>query len=383
MPAAPPPAPGPADGPGDERPPGPLRRGWTTGACATAATAAAAEALWSGTFPDPVRIRLPRGQEPCFPLATRSLTPGVAASAGVVKDAGDDPDVTHGVLVVATVRPGVAGSGVTFRAGEGVGTVTLPGLPVPPGEPAINPVPRQLMTAAVEAASARNGVPADLEVEVAIPGGEDIARRTWNARLGIVGGLSILGTTGVVIPYSCSAWIHSIHRGVDLARATGQRHVAGCTGTTSERTVQRLFALPDTAMLDMGDFAGGLLRYLRRHPVERLTIGGGFAKLTKLGAGALDLHSGRSQVDFGWLAARVAEGGGSPGLVALAGSAANTALQVLEAAAAEGVPVADVVAGAARRTAVDVLDGAPVAVDVVVVDRQGTVVGTSPVAATT
>jgi cobalt-precorrin-5B (C1)-methyltransferase len=136
-------------------------------------------------------------------------------------------------------------------------------------------------------------------------------------------------------------------------------------------------------MLDMGDFAGGLLRYLRRHPVERLTIGGGFAKLTKLGAGALDLHSGRSQVDFGWLAARVAEGGGSPGLVALAGSAANTALQVLEAAAAEGVPVADVVAGAARRTALDVLDGAPVTVDVVVVDRQGTVVGTSPVAATT
>src|SRR5918994_2161489 len=358
MPAAPPPAPGPADGPGDERPPGPLRRGWTTGACATAATAAAAEALWNGTFPDPVRIRLPRGQEPCFPLATRSLTPGVAASAGVVKDAGDDPDVTHGVLVVATVRPCVAGSGVTFRAGDGVGTVTLPGLPVPPGEPAINPVPRQLMTAAVEAGG--GGPP---------PGGRNTPPPPWNARLGIVGGLSILGTTGVVIPYSCSAWIHSIHRGVDLARATGQRHVAGCTGTTSERTVQRLFALPDTAMLDMGDFAGGLLRYLRRHPVERLSIGGGFAKLTKLGAGALDLHSGRSQVDFGWLAARVAEGGGSPGLVALAGSA-NTALQVLEAAAAEGVPVADVVAGAARRTAVDVLDGAPVAVDVVVVDRQ-------------
>ena len=362
----------------DERPAGPLRRGWTTGACATAATTAATEALFGAPFPDPVTIRLPRGQEPAFPLAVAErAADGAWARAGVVKDAGDDPDVTHGVTVLATVRPGRPGAGTTFRAGPGVGTVTLPGQPVAVGEPAINPVPRRLMAEAVAAVAARHGRAPDVEVEVSIPGGEEIAGHTWNPRLGIVGGLSILGTTGVVIPYSCSAWIHSIHRGVDLARATGQRHVAGCTGTTSERTVQRLAGLPDTAMLDMGDFAGGLLRYLKRHPVERLTIGGGFAKLAKLGAGELDLHSKRSQVDFGWLAGRVADAGGDAELVAAARSA-NTALQVLQSAAGAGLPVGDAVADAARATALAVLDGAPVAVDVVVVDREGAVVGASP-----
>jgi len=361
----------------DDRPAGPLRRGWTTGACATAATTAAYQALLTGRFPDPVTIRLPRGQEPSFPLAhAHRAAAGDTATAGVVKDAGDDPDVTHGVLVLATVRPGPAGTGVTFQAGEGVGTVTLPGLPVTVGEPAINPVPRRMMADAVAALAAEHGGMGDVEVEVAVPGGEEIATRTWNPRLGIVGGLSILGTTGVVVPYSCSAWIHSIHRGVDLARATGQPHVAGCTGSTSERAVQQRLGLPDTAMLDMGDFAGGLLRYLRRHPVERLTIGGGFAKLTKLGAGALDLHSGRSQVDLGWLAARVDALGGDPALVA-AVREANTALQVLGMVTDAGLPLADAVADAARRTALAVLDGAPVAVDVLAVDRQGTVVGAS------
>jgi cobalt-precorrin-5B (C1)-methyltransferase len=224
--------------------------------------------------------------------------------------------------------------------------------------------------------AARHEIPADVEVTISIPGGEEIARHTWNPRLGIVGGLSILGTTGVVIPYSCSAWIHSIHRGIDLARANGHDHVAGCTGSTSERTVQNLLGLPDTAMLDMGDFAGGTLKYLRRRPVPRLTIGGGFAKLSKLAMGHLDLHSGRSQVDLDWLASVAAGLGADAELVDRLRSA-NTALEVLDRCRDAGVPVADAVADAARRTALDVLDGAPVAVGVVAVDRSGTVVGTS------
>jgi cobalt-precorrin-5B (C1)-methyltransferase len=364
------------DGP-SRRPPGPLRRGWTTGACATAATAAALEGLLGGTFPDPVRIRLPRGQEPAFALALARLdATGATATVGVVKDAGDDPDVTHGVLVTSTVRRAPAGSGTVFRAGEGVGTVTLPGLPLAVGEPAINPVPRRMMREAVAAVTARHGVPPDVEVEIAVPGGAEIAHDTWNPRLGIVGGLSILGTTGIVVPYSCSAWIHSIHRGIDLARAAGHRHVAGCTGSTSEQAVQHRHHLPDTALLDMGDFAGGLLRYLRRHPVPRLTVGGGFAKLSKLAAGHLDLHSGRSQVDRDGLADLVAALGGGRDLVD-ACRRANTALDVLQRATAAGVPVADAVAAAARGTALDVLDGAAVTVDVVVVDRGGAVVGTA------
>ncbi len=202
------------------KPEGPLRRGWTTGACATAATRAAATALLTGVFPDPVTIALPRGERPAFALAREELGPDFAL-AGIVKDAGDDPDVTHGALVIVRLRRGAAGSGVTFKAGEGVGTATLPGLPIAVGEPAINPVPRKMMTETIAEVAAAQGAAPDFEIEISIPGGEKMAERTWNPRLGIKGGLSILGTTGVVIPYSCSAWIHSIHSGIDVARATG------------------------------------------------------------------------------------------------------------------------------------------------------------------
>lgn len=194
-----------------------LRPGWTTGACATAASTAAYTALLTGEFPDPVTITLPKGQTPSFALAVEELAPGrTTARAGVVKDAGDDPDVTHGALVRATVRALPAGSGVVFKAGPGVGTVTRPGLPLDVGEPAINPVPRQLMREHLAEVAARHGgtgATADVEVEISVDHGEEIARSTWNPRLGILGGLSILGTTGIVVPYSCSAWIDSIRRG--------------------------------------------------------------------------------------------------------------------------------------------------------------------------
>jgi cobalt-precorrin-5B (C1)-methyltransferase len=220
----------------------PLRRGWTTGACATAAARAAFEALHGGAFPDPVWITLPGGRRVAFALAMHEAGDGVAV-AGVVKDAGDDPDVTHGALIIATVRRGAPDGGVHFVAGPGVGTVTRAGLPIPPGEPAINPVPRQMIRDAIAEAAQAHGVNADAIVEISIPGGEKIAERTLNGRLGIVGGLSILGTTGVVVPYSCAAWIHSIHRGIDVARAMGLDHLAGATGATSETAVRRLHDL--------------------------------------------------------------------------------------------------------------------------------------------
>ncbi|MCW2684979.1 MAG: cbiD, partial [Blastococcus sp.] len=197
---------------------------------------------------------------------------------------------------------------------------------------------------------------------------------TWNPRLGILGGLSILGTTGVVVPYSCSSWIDSIRRGIDVARAAGHAHVAGCTGSTSEQTVQRLYGLPEDALLDMGDFAGAVLKYLRRHPVPRLTVAGGIGKLAKLAEGHLDLHSARSQVSFAALAALVAGAGGDAALVERVRTA-NTALDALQQCQAAGLPLGDLVAAGARRTAEGVLLGAPVEVDVVVIDRAGTVVG--------
>lgn len=345
-----------------------MRYGWTTGACATAATTAAYTALLVGEFPDPVEVLLPQGRRPSFALATERLE-RTSATAGVIKDAGDDPDVTHGALILSTVSAGEPGSGVTFRAGEGVGTVTRPGLPLPVGEPAINPVPRRLMTEAVHRVAAAHGGSGDVVVEISIPDGAELARRTWNPRLGIVGGLSVLGTTGVVVPYSCSAWIDSIRRGVDVARAMGHEHVAAATGSTSERVVAELYDLPESALLDMGDFAGAVLKYLRRHPIPRLTLAGGFAKLSKLAAGHLDLHSKRSQVDLRLLASLVPEPLREP----IRG--ANTALHALELSMAAGVPIGDLVAVRARDVALDVLAGAPVALDVVVIDRAGTIVG--------
>jgi cobalt-precorrin-5B (C1)-methyltransferase len=353
-----------------------LRRGWTTGTCAAAATRAAYEALITGQCPDPVEVELPSGHRVAFAVATFELT-DESATAGVVKDAGDDPDVTHGALVKATVRNGASGSGVTFRAGEGVGTVTRPGLPVPAGEPAINPVPREMIRRAVQEVCARFGASGDVIVEIAIPGGAALALKTLNPRLGIVGGLSILGTTGVVVPYSCAAWIYGIRQGIDVARAIGLAHVAGATGATSEAAVQRLYSLPEAALIDMGDFAGGMLKYLRHHPVPRVTIAGGFAKMAKLGQGLLDLHSRAGALDRDWLAGLLESAGAAPDLVALARTA-NTAQQVLVEAEARHVPAGDLIAAAAWQTAAGVLDGSGIVLDVAVFDREGRLKGRTP-----
>jgi cobalt-precorrin-5B (C1)-methyltransferase len=332
---------------------GTLRRGWTTGACATAAARAAWTALTTGAFPDPVEIVLPGGQRPAFALALAELGEDFAR-AGVVKDAGDDPDVTHGALVIATLRRAAPGAGLAFRAGEGVGTVTRPGLPLPVGEPAINPGPRAIMRANLDGA--------DAIVEISIPGGAKIAERTLNGRLGIVGGLSILGTTGIVVPYSCAAWIASIHRGVDVARAEGLTHIAGATGSTSEKAVQALYGLPETALIDMGDFVGGMLKYLRAHPVAEVTVAGGVAKMSKLGQGLLDLHSRRGEVDLDWLS-RLA-----PPLGA-AIAQANTAKHAFDLAKAAGFDLAAPVAEAAWATAAKALGGGRL--EIVVFDREG------------
>ncbi len=351
-----------------------LRRGWTTGACAAAAARAAYTALLTGTFPDPVAITLPGGAQPRFALALRALD-GKRARAGVVKDAGDDPDVTHGALVIADVAVTAEGTGISFRAGPGVGSVTRPGLSLAVGEPAINPGPRALIGAALgEVAAACGSGAADAVVTLSIPGGEELAAKTLNGRLGIVGGLSILGTTGIVVPYSCSAWLHSIHRGIDVARAMGIAHIAAATGSTSEAAVQRLFALPETALIDMGDFVGGTLKYLRGHPVKRLTLAGGFGKLAKLAQGHLDLHSDRSRVDIAALGRILGDLDAPPEIVAAA-SQASGAGEVLVAATPEFAPaLAKRIAQAAREVALATLAG-ETKIDVAIFNRDGDLAG--------
>jgi cobalt-precorrin-5B (C1)-methyltransferase len=343
-----------------------LRTGWTTGACATAAAKAAALGLATGSVPAEVGITLPRDERPVFAVEEAALGQGWAEAA-VRKDAGDDPDVTHLALIRARVVP-VQGAGMTFRAGEGVGTVTKPGLPIPPGEPAINPVPRRMIEAALAEVAAAHGIGPGFEVTVSVPGGAELARKTWNGRLGIEGGISILGTTGIVRPFSCAAWIASIHRGVDVARASGLTHVVGATGSTSEAAVRALYDLPEIACLDMGDFAGGLLKYLARHPVPRVTVAGGIGKMAKLAQGAMDLHSGRSQVDFARLACLAARAGADPAAVAVAGTA-------LEALTLAGPKLAQAVAEDALATVRRALGTAPVAAEVIVVGRDGAIIG--------
>ncbi len=359
----------------DKHTDGPLRYGWTTGSCATAATRAAFAALITGQFADPVEIVLPGGARAHFALAFAELSEGLAR-AGVIKDAGDDPDVTHGALVISTVRPAPSGSGVIFRAGPGVGTITKPGLPLPPGEPAINPVPRAMMIENIKEVAELYGRGADAIVEISIPGGEALAQKTLNPRLGILGGLSILGTTGIVVPYSCAAWVHTIHRGVDVARAQGLTHIAGATGAVSEAAVQRLHNLPEDALIDMGDFVGGFLKYLRRHRVEIVTIGGGFAKMAKLGQGMLDLHARRGAVDLKFLAELAIAAGGDETLAAHI-RGANTGLQAYELAASAGIDLAAQVAEAAWSTAAKAVEDGAAILEIVVVDREGHVLATT------
>lgn len=360
-----------------EVPQRPLRYGWTTGTCATAAAGAAVVALWTGEFPDPVGVTLPNGAQPAFALAFHKAGPDWA-EAGVVKDAGDDPDVTHGAVVVARVWRGAPASGVTFRAGEGVGTVTRPGLPLAVNEPAINPVPRQMIAGAIKDAARLFSKPADIVVEISIPGGQKIAEKTLNPRLGIIGGLSILGTTGIVVPYSCSAWIHSIHRGIDVARASEMTHVAGATGSASEAAVAKYYGLSDVALIDMGDFAGGMLKYLRTHPVARVTIAGGFAKISKLAEGRMDLHSRRGLVNIDRIAGWLSEQGADARMVEVARSA-NTAQQILELAHAANIPLASDIAARACIAAAKVLAGSGTGVDVLIFNRAGQLSGQSAV----
>lgn len=332
-----------------------LRRGWTTGTCAAAAAKSACAALLSGNFLDPVQITLPKGETPSFALAESEIGAGWA-KACIIKDAGDDPDVTHGALICTKISHGQ--NGLRFLAGEGVGTVTKPGLPIAVGEPAINPVPRLMIDAAIT--EVLDGHAPNFDIEISVKNGAALALKTWNPRLGIVGGLSILGTTGIVRPFSCAAWIASIHRGVDVARALGRSHLIAATGSTSEATARGIYDLPEGDCLDMGDFVGGTLKYLRRHPVERLTLAGGIGKLTKLAQGAMDLHSGRSQVDF-------------VALAQLTGVAeivrANTAL---EAYTLVGTPMAEAIVARAKAQAEATLRGT-VAVEVIMVDRGGAV----------
>lgn len=357
----------------DETPeqPAPLRSGYTTGSCATATSLAAAQLLLSGTPSDAVSIRLPRGQQVVMRLEfCRALNQG--AEAGTLKDAGDDPDVTHGALIFAHVRLSPE-AGVRFYAGEGVGTVTKPGLPLAVGEPAINPVPRRMISEHLSQLAQDYAYTGGFEVTISVQGGAALALKTMNPRLGILGGLSILGVTGIVRPFSCAAYVASIQQGIDVARANGFTHLAACTGNASEERMRLHYQLADTALIEMGDFAGAVLKHLRTAPVDKLSICAGFGKLSKLAAGHLDLHSRHSSIDLPQLARWAAEQGADARLQA-AMCAANTSQQALALAQAAGIALGDEVCARALAFAHRIVP-AQVILEVFAIDRQGQIVG--------
>ncbi|WP_027661130.1 cobalt-precorrin-5B (C(1))-methyltransferase [Salinispora fenicalii] len=345
-----------------------LRTGWTTGACATAATKAALTALVTGVTPEQVEIGLPAGRRVRFPVARCDRT-AVGAEAVVVKDAGDDPDVTHGAELTATVGwrrvPGLA-----LEGGTGVGTVTKPGLGLPVGGPAINDTPRQMIGAAV--AELVDLAVFGVRVVISVPRGEIMARKTTNRRLGILGGISILGTTGVVRPFSTASWRASVVQAVQVAAAQGESTVVLCTGGRTERAARKLLPeLPEVCFVEVGDFTGAAVTAAVSHGLSGVAFVGMAGKLAKLAAGVLMTHYTRSKVDLSLLGAVTVEAGGTTDLAA-AVTAANTGRHAYELWEAAGLlrPAGDLlcrrVRAVLRRFAEDA-----VAVDVAMVDFTG------------
>ena len=350
----------------------PLRSGLTTGCCATACSIAAANYLLSNRQSQKVNVTLPRGQRVQLAIDDFAWQGQQCAVVSTIKDAGDDPDVTHGARVFVELSL-MDGPGIEFAAAKGVGIITRAGLPIAVGEPAINPVPRKMIVGHLQQIAREHVYPDGFQVAVGIEDGEALALKTMNPRLGIVGGLSILGTTGIVRPYSCSAYIASIHQAIDVARANSIQHVAATTGSLSEAFIRDHYKLPDIALIEMGDFVGAVLKYLKRVPVARLSIAGGFGKISKLAAGHLDLHSGKSSVDFEWLgrcAARV----GASGPLQQQIKICNTSAEALDSCHQQGISLGDAVCRAALEKATSVVPET-VEIEVWAINRQGEKVG--------
>ncbi|MDP2158667.1 MAG: cobalt-precorrin-5B (C(1))-methyltransferase [Nitrospirota bacterium] len=284
-----------------------LRSGYTTGACAAAAAKAATILLLQGqgSAVKDVEIPFPDGSRHAFKIQTteyRIQNGSPIAMASVIKDAGDDPDITNGAEIVASARTIAGGNdGVVLKGGKGVGTVTKPGLSVPVGEPAINPVPRKMIRQAVAEAVTLYEMPDsnNIEITIEVSGGEELATKTLNARLGIIGGISILGTSGIVRPLSAEAWTASITAAMDVAVAMGCGEIVLSTGRVSEKAHMKRFSLPVESYLMMGDYVEFSLIDAKKHNFNKIHLSAHWAKILKIAMriphthvrhGAIDLH---------------------------------------------------------------------------------------------
>lgn len=332
-----------------------LRHGYTTGACAAAAAKGAALMLRDRRFPDEVELILPAGITVRFRLHGQRLD-DAAASCYVVKDAGDDPDITNGAEVHARVSltpirsQGEKETALVIEGGTGIGRVTKPGLAVPVGEWAINPVPRRMIGAAIREVFPDYGSSFAIHCILSIPNGAELAQKTLNARLGIIGGLSILGTTGIVRPISAKAWTDTIDAAIDVALACGCEMVVLSTGRTSELVAQNFVGagkgLKEEAFVMMGDHVGYAVGACGRKGVKRVVIAGQFAKLLKIACGHAQTHVLSSDLDLRILAEWRELKTRNPELKTTARQA-NTARELLEASGHDRL-LLEVVCGKAR-----------------------------------
>ena len=315
------------------------RSGFTTGACSAAAARAATLALLSGETPASVCVHLPNGHDVDFAILEGAVADG-AARAVIVKDAGDDPDATNGAHITAEVRrlPGQAGE-IVLKGGAGVGTVTREGLGLEVGGPAINPVPRRNIRDNVRSAAGDLLAVDGLEVTISVPGGEDMAKKTLNSRLGILGGISILGTTGIVRPYSTAAFRASVVQAVEVAARQGQTSVVFTTGGRSEKfAMQQLPELTESCFVQMGDFVKAAFIAAIKTRMSRVYVGAMAGKLTKMSQGLTVTHAWRAEIDRDLLADCAQEVGAAPDLVE-AIRAAETARFAAERLQALGLSV--------------------------------------------
>ena len=304
-----------------------MRTGYTTGACAAAAAKAATLALLTGEPVREVTIRLPIGRDATFQIEHCEIESGNSAPSAlcsVIKDGGDDPDVTSGAEICARVWQDAEGdSSVTLLGGQGVGTVTKPGTGIPVGDPSITRVPRRMITQSVRDAADSLGVSTSLLVEISVPDGEEIAKKTDNPRLGIVGGISILGTTGVVQPFSTAAWRASVNVSIDVASANELKHMVITTGTQSEVFAKRWLALEDMAYVNVGIFTGAALKRCVQRSIPRATLVGMIGKFSKIAMGKFVTHVAGNKVDPVFLASLAAECGASEDVQATMRNAAS------------------------------------------------------------
>ncbi len=346
-----------------------LRRGFTTGACAAAAAKAASYALINERGVDSVEITLPSGAKAQFKVEHLEFTDDYA-EATVIKDGGDDPDVTNGAEIGAVVSFYTKGFGVVVKGGKGVGKITKPGLAVPVGHAAINPVPLKMIKDELARVLRETGCPLGLDATIFVPRGVEMARKTLNQRLGIIGGISILGTTGIVEPVSARAWTDTVAAAMSVARACGVTHAVLTPGRTSEAAAMAILKdLPEEAFIQMGDHVGFSLAEARKKGFTRVTIVGQFGKLVKMAMGSVKTHAEDSTLELGFIA-DLAGGLGISGKKVEAIRASNTAREVFLKMRKGGQELFAAICGKVEDTANGVLGG-KVGCECIMVDYEG------------